>query len=299
MNTAMLLIPTVAVSILVAAPVQAITVTQNNNATDLANEIIGPGITLVGTPTLTGDARQSGIFTGGGPADVNLPAGVVLSTGIVSQILGANTTFSFSETLGDGTGRTHELSTNFGGAGDARLDTIIFPYHTYDASVLTFQFMINGGGGGSVGVNYVFGSEEYINFINYPFNDVFGFFLDGNNIALTPGTDAPVTVNTINPLVNSAYYINNVPNTNGYLVADKAVQFDGLTTVLTGEALNLGPGVHTMTFAIADAGDGLLDSGVFIQADSFELLIPEPATLALLGLGLAGMGLVRRREFSL
>jgi hypothetical protein len=55
---------------------------------------------------------------------------------------------------------------------------------------------------------YAFGSEEYMEFANSSFNDVFGFFISGpnpsggsytnQNIALIPGTATPVTINNVN-----------------------------------------------------------------------------------------------------
>ena len=125
------------------------------------------------------------------------------------------------------------------------------------------------------------------------FNDVFGFFLDGVNIALLPGTTTPVSINNVNNGANSAFYVDNTTGANN-------VQYDGFTTVLTASALGLSAGTHTITLAIADAGDRILDSGVFIQGGSFSdtpsASVPEPTTLLLLGAGLAAMGLVKKRR---
>ena len=130
---------------------------------------------------------------------------------------------------------------------------------------------------------------EYIDFVGSSFNDVFALFVDRENIALIPALP-PVAVNTVNGSTNSAYYRNNVANTNGFgdLLLDSA--FDGLTTVIT--ATKLGPlsaGLHSMKFAVADTADGRLDAAVFIQAVAFLTPIrgniPEPAALALMGIG--------------
>ena len=46
--------------------------------------------------------------------------------------------------------------------------------------------------------SYVFSSDEYSDFSNTSVNDVFGFFVNNVNCATVPGTNEPVTVNTIN-----------------------------------------------------------------------------------------------------
>jgi hypothetical protein len=162
-----------------------------------------------------------------------------LSSGDINQIPGVNFT-SNPEAIGGGSGglgygddstSTDVTGLGYPGFGYAALDTLA-GYQTTDASVLTFQFQFGDGStAGNVGVRYVFASEEYIDYVTSVFNDSFGFFLDGNNIALTPGTLDPVSINTINPLMNSACYINNVDNTEGLPVANRQITLDGLTCV--------------------------------------------------------------------
>lgn len=62
--------------------------------------------------------------------------------------------------------------------------------------------------------NYIFASEEYKEYVGSRFNDVFGFIVTGEgnfykNIALLPETNTPVTINNVNHLRNSQYFINN------------------------------------------------------------------------------------------
>lgn len=127
---------------------------------------------------------------------------------------------------------------------------------------------------------------------------MFGFFLDGVNIALLPGTTTPVSINNVNggnPLgtkaQNPQFFINN-DQSNGRPFFN--LQYDGFTKVFTASAKGLSSGKHTIKLAIADAGDSILDSAVFIQGGTFssELpskSVPEPTTmLGILAFGIFG-----------
>lgn len=277
---------------LIAGPI----VTTTTDAIALTNEIVGAGITIVGTPTLTGVSNQSGIFTTG-LGTIGFGSGIILSSGIVSGIAGPNGTPT--ETLGVGAAPGADLSYDLGTPGDAALSTLSGET-TYDANVLGFNFQFGDGTmGGDLFFNYVFASEEYLDYVNSIYNDVFGFFVDDVNIALLPDT-LPVAVNNVNPLKNSSYYRNNVPNTNFYPNEMLDIKYDGLTVVLQAKMLGLGPGVHTMKFAVADASDHVLDAAVFIQAGSFSptptpIGTPEPSTWLLMGSGLAALAAGLRR----
>ncbi len=161
--------------------------------------------------------------------------------------------------------------------GDADLDLLTSGV-TNDAAVLEFDFIPKSD---TVRFRYRFASEEYNIFVNTVFNDVFGFFLSGvnvaypkTNIALIPGTNVPVSINTVNngqanfgagsgPCSNCSYFID---NTSGSV----DVVYNGITKILTAMAkVECGKKYH-IKLAVADVSDGTFDSGVFLEAGSFS-----------------------------
>jgi hypothetical protein len=79
-------------------------------------------------------------------------------------------------------------------------------------------------------------------------------------------------------------------------------QYDGYTVPLTVAALGIGAGQHTITLAIADSGDHILDSAVFIEGKSFSTDpkppgVPDGGTTAvMLGIALASLRVFRHKK---
>ncbi|MDD1434606.1 choice-of-anchor L domain-containing protein, partial [Dolichospermum sp. ST_sed6] len=224
-------------------------------AKQLVDTLVASGITTSNI-TFKGVNGAVGTFTGGIGAGIGIESGIVLSTGQISFAANTNTI--------DSAGQNNEK------LGDTDLSKIVGSLGTYDAAVLEFDFIPTSS---EVSFSYVFASEEYPEWVGTRFNDVFAFYLNGQNIALVPGTTTPVAINTINggnsrtatPATNSSFF---VPNYFGN--ATKDIQFDGFTTVLSATATGLVPGVASrIKLAIADTADGELDSAVFVQASSF------------------------------
>lgn len=228
---------------------------------DLANALVGVGVT-VSNVTYTGSDVAAGTFSGG-TGIVGFEGGIALSSGDIANVVGPN--------VDDGITAANLTP------GDSDLD-VLSGFTTFDAAVLEFDFVPDAS---PVRFEYVFSSDEYNEFVNTEFNDVFAFFVNGANCA-TVDTD-PVSINTINngnpfgtdPRSHPELYVNNDLDDGGGALD---TEMDGLTTVLTCEAaVNVGVTNH-MKLAIADASDDILDSNVFLQAGS--LTTADPLTTA-------------------
>ena len=227
------------------------------SATGLAQELVGSGVT-VSNVVYTGAKQAAGTFAGGQNI-LGIGSGVVLSSGAVSNVIGPNCS----------TGISAANDT----PGDTDLNTLV-GVQTNDAAVLEFDFVP---AGGTLRFQYVFGSDEYSEFVG-EFDDVFGFFVNGTNAALLPGTTTPVSINTVNngnsgdatvPISNPQFFVNNdiEPPTPPVPLN---TELDGLTVVLSVQVpVNAGVTNH-IKLAIADALDEALDSDVFIQAGSLN-----------------------------
>ncbi|MBL0129068.1 MAG: choice-of-anchor L domain-containing protein [Flavobacteriales bacterium] len=227
------------------------------------NGVLDPATAQIGSGSFTGTVTNLG-----------LPAGVILSSGLVAD---AANPASFFASNTNGTGSDPDLAT-------------LANQTINDRAVLEFDFVPVGD---SVKFRYVFGSEEYPEYVCTNFNDAFGFFLSGPgiagpfangavNIALIPGSiTIPIAINTVNPgtpgtsggnaatcaaadpnwVNNNVYYVNNGAGT--------TICYDGFTVVLEARhAVNCGETYH-IKMAIGDGSDSAFDSAVFLEAGSF------------------------------
>jgi len=247
--------------------------------------------------SFTGTDVQRGYFDGSN-SNIGIGSGVVLSTGNIAVGIGPNDTgdASFPYDSGCGVPESNIPASEQGPGGlcrpgDDDLNALLPPNantQTFDAAVLEFDFVPQHD---NVIFNYVFASEEYPEYVCSIFNDVFGFFISGpkpdggmydkENIATIPYTPLPVAINTVNPgipgseanagtcaggtgsLFFSNYYVSNDSN---------SVQFDGFTTNLQAVASFIPGKTYHIKLAVADAGDGIFDSAVFLEAHSFKSL---------------------------
>ncbi len=246
-----------------AAPPSALSVNDLDHgvtASQLVQSLTGGGLASVSNVTYTGANGAAGAFVDTGTA-VGFGDGLVLGSGSV-QTTSSSTSCSRGV---EGPNSCGGNTTSNGTSGDADL-TALANVTTNDASVLEFDFVPQFS---TVQFDYVFASDEYNEFANSPFNDVFGFFVNGVNCA-TVGTDPaePVSVNTINggnPLGTDPHH-SELYRDNSAGTLD--TEMDGLTTVLQCNALVTPNATNHMKLAIADGSDSSLDSNVFIKAGS-------------------------------
>ncbi len=241
---------------------------------NLVYKIVGPGI-LYDNVTFQGANMARGLFSEGDSVSPGFNSGIFLTSGSGSNLPGPNNDCG--------------ASASNGLPGHPSLNAITTST-TYDAAVLEFDFIP---GGDTLAVRYVFGSEEYNDWASTTFSDVFGIFVTGpdpeggyyadKNIGTVPGiVNTPVNSSTINngnapcgvvptgPCTNCQYFHD---NTNGLIL-----EFDGMTTVLTAFLPVQPQETYHVKIGVADAGDGLIDSGVFIEEGSFTVTNPPLST---------------------
>jgi len=286
--------------------------------------------------TYTGIPLSLGFFEGS-QSNIGMNAGLLITSGEATNAIGPND----SESMG--------TAMNIGGS--PWLDALIPGYVTFDAAVIEMDVVPNSD---TLLFRYVFGSEEYLEFVNTNFNDLFAFLVEGPglpqgdsiwvqpdttiyqnwdscyvcidtmivnsgvncyydslnmldtciawsdtawqwcyfdqnctpggdtvtypgywyyspggvNIAMVPGTNLPVAINTLNQFVNTQYFIENPGGT--------SVQYDAFTTPLWASVPVQAGQTYHIRIAVADAGDPVFDSGVFLGIESMgaDSLLP-------------------------
>lgn len=251
------------------------TVTSSTNATQMAQLLAGSGVTISNATVncTQGTFNGSGTFTNGAGTSLGINSGVVLMTGDVAQVDSSSAWFA-SETGN--------------GLNDADLD-VVSPSISLsnDRCILEFDVVPSGD---TLRFKYVFASEEYPDYVCSNFSDVFAFFVSGpnplggnynkRNIALVPGTNLVVSINTINPGtpgISSGGGTCNLPGqslaySSLYVTppANNPPTFDGHTVVLTATIAVVPCQTYRLKLAIADVFDQAFDSGVFLEAGSIS-----------------------------
>ena len=256
------------------------------------NVLLGTGVTVSNVRfnghagILNNGSEGSGMIgmftTGREETDFGMEAGLILANGCVDSAVGMNTSDATT---------AWECYSNY----SCPLLDDILGYDSYgwaiganDVAALEFDFVPTSD---SIIFEYIFGSEEYPEFVCSSFNDVFGFFLTGQNpdagqpsynnknLALLPNSNIPITINNVNGGYTNYFYTDetecNLSNSEYYVdnTGGRWVKYDGYTVPLTAAARVVPNTVYHLLIAIADASDYSLDSGVFLKANSLSAVI--------------------------
>jgi gliding motility-associated-like protein len=232
---------------------QLVITNQGASPQTIVQNLVGTGLTVTNA-VINCPSSAYGTFSNGLTTCVNMNAGILLTTGNVNQVAGPAGIQNFSPNVTVNNNTT---------CNDPQLNTLE-PLAIYDCCVLEFDVAPSCS---TLQIRFVFGSEEYPEYVSSSFNDAFGFFVTGpnpaggnynnTNVATLPNNTTIVSVDNVNNVNNSAFYINN----NGCTT----IAFDGITTVLTRNVPVTPCQTYHFKLAIADAGDHIYDSGVFVD----------------------------------
>ena len=171
-------------------------------AEQLVKKLVNGQGVIVGNITVNGPHQGYGMFTNGIPY-IGIDSGLIMCTGSVYNAIGEND-------LPYKTGYFTDPKIKKKPKGDKDLNRICHGI-TGDVEVIEFDFIPMNN---KILFNYVFGSEEYPEYVGSKYNDVFAFIVNGEkvkrlNIAIIQGINLPVSINTLNDDINSFYYVDN------------------------------------------------------------------------------------------
>ena len=241
-------------------PNQPISVDASASPQDIVQSVVS-GQTVITVTDINCANGSVGTFTAGDNTDLGLSKGLLLTSGSAAN---AGNPGSFFSSLGNGFPGDSDLDylSSINGNSSLSQDACIVEMEVFAATdEITFE--------------YVFGSEEYPDYVGSSFNDIFAFLVSGPgitgdpnignqlNIATLPNGTF-IQINSVNDGSNWEYYRD---NSDGL-----SVVYDGLTSdylgvkkSLTAKVATIPCNTYKLKFAIADRGDSAFDSGVFIS----------------------------------
>ena len=278
----------------------AIDITPSHDGTILGDAIFGnvaSGITLQSSTYIGADQAAAKYRNLDFAPFAKMRSGILLTTGNALIARGPNDL----EYAGEDNGGPSGTFMNYDGNGAVAdlLDVARLDVHFTSDSTQKLYF------------DFSFGSEEYFEWVNSPYNDTFLSLLDDNPVTLSRDlVDNPITVNNQFFRVDNrpagwsdTDYVGNHSTPAGLDAGIAELQYDGFTPMLR-TTFTVSAGDHVLSFVIGDAGDRIYDSGVFISRalgsgtgddGTDDDPVPEPVAAVALGLGILAMRTVRRR----
>lgn len=232
------------------------TVWSGSDLSALANSFLGAG------SGISIDASSISLHASAADA-VNLYDGSLTALGIGSGLLlTSGTTPGTTNTVGwfgqDNTQYAVDGTPIDFNNGSPLIDSVVntvFQTQSYDATTLAFNFTVSDPAATSVTFDLVFGSDEYPEWVDQ-FVDCAVIVVNGVNYALfNHDPNAPLSV--IGSNLAAGYFQDNAGNI-------LPIEYDGVSHVLKIVAPINGGQVNSITIGIADTGDHVYDSGLFI-----------------------------------
>ncbi|NUY81142.1 T9SS type B sorting domain-containing protein [Flavobacterium sp. MAH-1] len=249
------------------ASAQYISVDENYTTFQLVNDVLinnpcGQASNIVVSGWSFSSGNTFGYFNANGSA-FPFQDGVVLTTGRAASAVGPNTSL-----LSEG-------PTNWNGDND--LENALNVNNTINATVLEFDFLPQAS---EFSFEYIFSSEQYLSNPSQnqcAYTDGFAFLLKKantsdpyQNLAVVPQTSTPVTVNTVRgpgtvcPPQNEEYF-------DAFNADEHPTNYNGQTKPLTAKAFVQAGVLYHIKLVVADQGNNLYDSAIFLKGGSFKV----------------------------
>jgi len=197
-------------------------------------------------------------------SDFQLDEGVLLTTGRAVSAAGPNNSILSEGPSGNAW------------PGDSDLEQAIGINNTVNATTLEFDFIAQTN---VLSFDYIFASEQYLidgNSSQCGYTDAFAFLIKRTNseepytnLAVIPDTDIPVAVNTVRGSgglcspINEQYF-------ESFNEVEHPINYNGQTKILTAQTYIIPGEMYHIKLVIADQGNNLYDSAVFLKGESFS-----------------------------
>lgn len=237
-------------------PAEKLNVVTGQDATTIAETIFGDGVEVINASLSNDGGTNIGIYTDGdavAPDITPSDTGVIFSTGRASDITNDD---------GEEENQSTFTGSNSAGVNNDPLFNAATGARTFDAAFIDVDFRPDGD---VLTLQFVFGSEEYPEFVNDIFQDFVGVWVNGTPVDLVAG-DGDVDPGNVNDVDNQNLFISNTND-------EFNTELDGFTVTLTLKAnVNAGE-VNSIRIGLADVADNRYDSNLLVVADSAQTVL--------------------------